>query len=147
MSASSLSALLSNAKKYTWNFGVDHNKPSNISVFAFSIEEARQEVLAKLRKISYLSTEYNRLQKEAWTHPYNSSEKTELAKKRDALFEQLKIDDNTGCYCPGVFEYTPTLLVTSYPSFEEITLEKLISETDPNVSKINTMSVYSCLDG
>jgi hypothetical protein len=146
-SVSSLSTLLSKANKYTWSFGVDYNKPSNISVFAFSVEEARQEVLAKLHEISILSPEYNRVQQERWTHASSSLEHTELTKKRDALLEQINIDINTGSFCPSVFEYAPTMLVTSYPSFEEITLEKLVSETEPSVSKINTMSVYSCLDG
>ena len=144
---SSLSTLLSKANKYTWSFGVDYNKPSNISVFAFSVEEARQEVLAKLCEISILSPEYNRLQEERCTREYKSTEHTELTKKRDALLEQLNIDNNTGCFCPSVFEYTPAMLITSYPSFEEITLEKLVSETEPSVSRINTMSFYSCLDG
>jgi hypothetical protein len=146
-SVSSFSALLSKANKYTWSFGVAYNKSSNISVFAFSVEEARQEVLAKLREISMLSAEYNLLQKEACTHAYKSPEYIQLVKKRSALFEQINIDINTGSFCPSVFEYIPTMLVDSYPSFEEITLEQLVSETDPTVSRINAIAVYSCLDG
>jgi hypothetical protein len=144
---SSLSTLLSKANKYTWSFSVGYNKSSTISVFAFSVEEARQEILAKLREISNLSAEYNLLQEEACTHAYKSPEYIQLAQKRTALFEQINIDINTGSFCPSVFEYTPTMLVDSHPSFEDITLEQLVSETDPKVSRINTIAVYSCLDG
>jgi hypothetical protein len=142
MTDKSLSALLANAKKYTWWFSMGHN-PSNISVLAFSLEDARQEVLAKLRKISYLSPEYKRIHAELWKHKYNSPEYIALEKQRDALYKQLNIDANIGCYCDDLFEYTPTALVRC----GETTLEKFLSETEPQVSEIKTMAVYSCLDG
>jgi hypothetical protein len=144
MSDSSFSALLSKANKYTWHFRIGFN-PNSISVLAFSLEEARREVLTKLRMISYLSPEYTRLEKELYTHKYDSPEHIALYKKRDALYDQLNIDRNLGCFCEGLFDYTPTLLVDCHTG--EVTLEKLVSETDPKVSKINTMTVYSCLDG
>ena len=143
MSVSSFSELLSKANKYTWHFSIGFN-PSNISVMAFSVEEARQQVLSQLRKISYLSVEYKRLQKidffletDEWI--------TVIKPQLRALESQLNIDNNVGCYCTGLFDYTPSLEV--YSSTGEMTLEKLVSEVEPTVSKINTMSVFSCLDG
>jgi hypothetical protein len=94
-----------------------------------------------------LSAEYNLLQEEVCNHEFKSPKYIQLAQKRAALFEQINIDINTGSFCPSVFEYIPTMLVDSYPSFEEITLEQLVSETDPKVSRINTIAVYSCLNG
>ncbi len=144
MSASSLSALLSNANKYTWHFRIEFN-PNSISVLAFSIEEARREVLTKLQMISYLAPQYKRIDKEMLQHKYNSSEYTALRTQCDTLYDQLNIDRNLGCFCNDLFDYTPTLLVDCHEG--EVTLEKLVSETEPKVSKINTMTVYSCLDG
>ncbi len=144
MSDSSFSALLSKANKYTWHFRIEFN-PNSISVFAFSLEEARQEVLTKMRMISHLAPEYKRLDKEMLQHTYSSPECIALRKQRDVLYDQLNIDRNLGCFCNDLFDYTPTLLVDCHTG--EVTLEKLVSETDPQVSKINTMTVYSCLDG
>jgi hypothetical protein len=144
MSDSSLSALLSKANKYTWHFRVGFN-PNSITVFAFSLEEARQEVLTKLRMIFYLAPEYNRIDKEILQHKYNSPEYIALRTQCDALYDQLNIDRNLGSFCEDLFDYTPTLLVDCHEG--EVTLEKLVSETEPRVSKINTMTVYSCLDG
>ena len=143
MSDSSLSTLLSKANKYTWQFSVGFN-PSHISIMAFSVEEARKQVMTQLRKISYLSPEYNRLDESGKNIQYDEwaiSVKPKLL----ALESQLNIDNNVGCYCAGLFDYTPSLEVCGRAG--EITLEKLISEVEPTVSKINTMSVFSCLDG
>ncbi len=144
MSASSLSALLSKANKYTWHFRIEFN-PNSISVLAFSVEEARREVLSKLQMISYLAPQYKRIDKEMLQHTYSSPECIALRAQCDALYDQLNIDRNLGCFCNDLFDYTPTLLVDCHEG--EVTLEKLVSETDPKVSKINTMTVYSCLDG
>lgn len=138
MSYSSLFELLAKANKYTWHFSIGFN-PSNISVMAFSVEEARQQVMSQLRKISYLSAEYERLRhsKDDWV--------TSVKPKLRALESQLNIDNNVGCFCTGLFGYTLTLEVVYGGA--EMTLEKFVSEVEPEVSKINTMSVYSCLDG
>jgi hypothetical protein len=143
MSVSSLYTLLSKANKYTWHFSIEYN-PSNISVMAFSVEEARQQVLTQLRKISYLSAEYKRLEESGKNIQYGEWV-TSVKPKLRALENQLNIDNNVGCYCLGLFDYIPTLAVECGGA--EMTLEKLVSEVVPTVSKINTMSVFSCLDG
>lgn len=149
-----LHSLLSKTKKFTWDFCIHSRSnfgiPSNIAVFAFSVEEARREVLAKLHEIFHLSPEYNRLQKEAYPDDilFDKVDRITLLQNQElllkqcnALFEQLNVDDNTG-FCDGIFDYTPTLLVTSSSGEITLELEKFISQIDPKVSKINTMSVY-----
>ena len=157
-SISSISSILNtlNVKKYIWRFATK-NHPSTITVLARSLQEARQEVLVKLRKIAYLSPQYKLLEAEEQKlleaeHPnckWNTPEHIAVQQKLDTLKRQLNIDADTGCFCAGVFEHTPSLLVEfwSQGSHSEITLEKLISETDPVISQLNTMTLFSCLDG
>ena len=137
-------SFLSQVNQYTWNFWINSN-PTKISVLALSVEEARQEVLAKLCKISNLAPEYNRLWEQLPLHQYKSPEDLALKKQLDELHQQVDIDVNIGNFCADLFKYTPTCLVET--TSEEMTLEKLISETSPTVSKIKTVSVFSCLDG
>lgn len=143
MSDSSFSTLLSKANNYTWHFSIGYN-PSNISVMAFSVEEARKQVMTQLRKISYLSPEYKRLDESGKNIQYGEWV-TSVKPKLKALESQLNIDNNVGCFCTDLFDYTPSLEVRGRAG--EMTLEKLISEAEPTVSKINTMSVFSCLNG
>jgi hypothetical protein len=142
MTDSSISALLSKAKKYTWKF-YNKNMDANISAISFSVEKAREEVLSNLTKNSVIAPQYKLLEKELWTHICGSPEYIAVKQKLESLEQQLDIDSNTECFSSDLLEYTPSFLVKISFLSQEITLEKLIFDTDPVISKINTVSSFT----
>ena len=142
MSDLSISAFFAKANKYTWDFYNTEYNFGSISIIAFSVEDARQDVLSKLLKISCLASKYT-LKKECICKSL-SPEDIELRTKHQDLCDELDIEFISKCYCPYIFNYT--LSYTVLQSCIKVTLLDLIYQTEPTVSKINIMKLYNCYD-
>jgi hypothetical protein len=150
----SIESLFSNVRRFTWTF-TDVFNPSSVSCIAFSVEEAREKLLSYLTQIETLQDEYKRVEEQI-EQEYKTDSYTAVFPKILQLREEFNqklpgIDDNTGCYCTRLIQYSPSMEVTVYKSSEKtninITLGELISSMDPTVKKMNIASFTSWLDG
>jgi hypothetical protein len=119
----------SKAKNFTWSFSVDYFNPSSISVIAFTVDEARQQVLDTLAKIVPFATE-----------------KEERYKRVIALRKKIQANVQLGNYCTDILNYTEDLTVHDYNN-KEIKLGELIRKTEPRIQPLHRITFYSCLDG
>jgi hypothetical protein len=148
----SIESLFSNVRRFTWSF-LDGFNPSSVSCLAFSVEEAREKLLSYLTQIESLQDEKISVEKqieELCENDTYSQVRPRILQLREELHQKLpEIDENTGSYCTRVIDYSRTMEVTTYKSSEHtvMTLEDLISTTEPTVQKVNLVSFTSCLDG
>lgn len=148
----SIESLFSNVRRFTWSF-LDGFNPSSVSCVSFSVEEARETLLSYLTQIESLHDEKISVEKqveELWKSDTYSHVRPNILQLREELHQKLPgIDQNTGCFCTQVIDYSRTMEVTSYKSSEHtvMTLAELISTTEPTVQKVNLVSFTSCLDG
>ncbi len=129
----SFSAFASEAKNFTWPFFVDYHTPTSISVIAFTVDEARQQILDTLTKIVPFAAEKNTLGDDAYKH------------LRD-LRQKIPASVQLGCYCRDIFDYTEDLIVWDYKQ-DEIKLGDFIRNTLPEIRPFHFVTFYSCLDG
>jgi hypothetical protein len=148
----SIESFFSNVLHFTWKFEDGFN-PSSVSCVAFSVEEAREKLLSYLTQIESLQEEKNSVQKKS-DELYEQNEffvaRPEVQRLQKELYAKLPpIDDNTGCFCTSVMDYSRHMPVHHYKSGEQLnlTLGELISTKDPDVRKFRPVSFTSCLDG
>ena len=148
----SIESLFSNVRRFTWSF-LDGSNPSSVSCLAFSVEEAREKLLSYLTQIESLQDEKISVEKqveELCKNDTYSQVRPKILQLREELHQKLPgIDENTGCFCTRVIDYSRAMEVTSYKSSEhtDMTLAELISTTEPTVQKVNLVNFTSCLDG
>ena len=166
----SFESLFSNVHRYTWQFSDGFN-PTSLSCIAFSVEEARSRLLQYLQHIESLQDEkesvdqqidnlYKKMSKPDnndanyasmfYESENNDAIHAEVRRLRDELSQKLPlIDNNIGCYCRDVFDFTPHTELPNPKGSElpEITLGEFISTTEPKVKKVSLVSITSCLDG
>ena len=138
---------------FKWSF-YHRNNPSSVSCIASSVEEARELLLLYLVQIEDLIGE-KKYVAEQLAALYNKSDKSvsifpEIQRLNESLRQKLPpIEDNTGCYCTRVIDYSREMQVTYYKdeTFKDMTLGDLILTIDPTIKQVPLVTFSSCLDG
>lgn len=140
---------------HTWQFiEVYTEKISTISCLAYSVEEARAELLATLKKIESLADEKKKAEdeiKELYRIQQTLSiEKCyQISKQISYIEHELKqkfpvVNDYTGGYGTRVNDYDSNLKVMYYEKYtnKEITttLEVMVSTTDPKIEPVRVVT-------
>ena len=148
----SIESLFSNVRRFTWSF-VDNENPSRISCIAFSVEEAQKRLLQYLQQIESLREEKRSIEEQinvlCGTNGFETV-RSEVAQLRGELKQKLPpIEDNTGCFCTSVLDYSRRMEVNYVNGgiWQEMTLQELISTTEPEVVEISLVQFTSCLNG
>ena len=148
----SIQSLFSNVRRFTWRF-MDNENPSQVSCIAFSVEDARERLLQYLQQIESLQEEAKIVDQQIDTlYKMNSfaAVRSEVDQLRGELEQKLPpIQDNTGCFCTSVFDYSRHMEVhyINGSVWQEMTLQELISTTDPQVYELCLVSFASSLNG
>ena len=147
----SIESLFSNVRRFTWSF-VDNENPSRISCIAFSVEEAQKRLLQYLQQIESLQEEKRSIEEQInvlYKTSSISEVRSEVAQLRKQLDQKLPpIENNIGCYCTSLFDYSRHMQVYHVgDKWSEMTLEELISTTEPEVVEISLVQFTSCLNG
>lgn len=152
----SFESLFSNVHRYTWRFSDGFN-PTSLSCVAITVDEARSRLVEYLQHIESLREEkesveqqMDALYKKVIEKENNDVIYAEVRRLRDELHQKLPlIENNIGCYCRGVFDFTRHTEVPNPNGWElpDITLEEFILTTEPQVKKVALVSITSCLDG
>lgn len=147
-----IESLFSSVRRFTWHY-YDGFNPSSVSCVAFSVEEAREKLLSYLTQIDNLQEEKISVKKQI-ENLYNENEYSFSRSEAERLQKDLNaklppIDDNTGCFCTNLFDYSVQMEVEYSKNGEHshLTLGELISTIEPNVEKFNCVTFTSCLDG
>jgi hypothetical protein len=140
---------------YTWQFiEVYTVKISTISCLAYSIEEARAELLSTLKKIESLAAEKKKAEdKIKKLYKIQQTLTTEnghqISKQIDCIKQELKqkfpsVNDYTGGYGTRVNDYDSNLQVIYYEKStnKEITttLDVMISTTEPKIEPVRVVT-------
>ena len=148
----SIESLFSNVRRFTWKF-IDNENPSRISCIAFSVEEAQKRLLQYLQQIESLQEEKQRVNQQIeilyGTKSFNAV-RSEVAELRKQLEQKLPlIENNIGCYCTSLFDFSRHMEVNyvNDGTWKEMTLQELISTTEPEVVEISLVQFTSCLNG
>lgn len=154
-----IESIFSKVFNYTWHF-TEGESLASLSCIAFSVEEARKNLLTSLKQIDDLAEE-KKLVKEKikelykkYNYDVDRAPKLSLEEYKKMLEEsqQLQtelwnklpqIDNNTGAYCTRLIDYGLAMKIED----EDVTLGEFISTTEPTVKKILPIRAYSCLDG
>jgi uncharacterized protein (UPF0335 family) len=147
----SIESLFSNVRRFTWKF-IDNQNPSRISCIAFSVEEAQKRLLQYLQQIESLQEEKQRVHKQIdilYATDSFETVRSEVAELRKQLEQKLPpIENNIGCYCTSLFDYNRHMEVYHVgDEWREMTLQELISTTEPEVVEISLVQFTSCLNG
>jgi uncharacterized protein (UPF0335 family) len=140
---------------HTWQFiQVYTEKISTISCLAYSVEEARAELLSTLKKIESLAAEKKKAEddtKELYKNLRTTTAEKghQISKQIDCIEKELKqkfplVNDYTGGYGTRVNDYDSNLKVMYYEKYtnKEITttLDVMISTTDPKIEPVRVVT-------
>ncbi len=148
----SIESLFSNVRRFTWHF-IDNENPSRISCIAFSVEDARERLLQYLQQIESLQEEAKIVDQQIDTL-YKTNSFADVRPEVDQLRGELKqklppIENNIGCFCTQLFDHSRHMEVNYVNGgvWQEMTLQELISTTDPQVDELCLVQFTSCLNG
>ncbi len=139
---------------YKWSY-THGNIPSSIVCIASSLIYARNQIWSNLTQIEDMSDDRERVEDELYALDDRVDKSISILPDIQRLNEYLRqklppIEDNTGCYCPRVIDYSRNMNVTYYYTDNtslEMTLGDLILTIDPIVREIPLVIFTSCLDG
>ncbi len=132
-SFASFASIASSAKNFTWNFYLNIDNPASISVVAFTVDEARQQVLDTLAKIVPLAAEKKSLPTDSFM---------QIRELQHKIPATLRL----GCFCTDIFDYAEDLIVNDHHD-KEVKLGDLIRNTDPTPQPFHLITFFSCLNG
>jgi hypothetical protein len=134
----SFADIAAKVKNFTWTFLVSSYNPASITVTAFTVDEARQQVLDLLAKIVPLAAKIDEKLQDP-NSPWDPKWEQELR-------AQIPATLRLGCFCPNIFKYSEDFTVLDYGD-QEVKLGVLIRNTAPEIHPFHLFTFYSCLDG
>ncbi len=149
-----VSSILSKLRLFKWNFQIpfQYTQSNLVSLtsIAFSVEEARQQIVSMLIKFENLAEEKNKLEKEKKEKIkyYSSINYFDIELNYYAKIKQMyqcNINYEYGCRDSSMspYDYTRDMKVMDGYDFNKtFRLEDLIKSVDPQINEVNLISFH-----